>query len=320
MQLPSTSSLEFLHKEWPVITAAPYSFFGSLGILLFIGWIILRLLYRSRIDRHKETIEYLERENARLKSSSVTTPEQKVEPQRESVQDAFKNPRWEIVSDHSFANQSLEIDGKSFRNCSFTNTTLTYSGTAPAEFQGCHYPLRGSVTFDTRAPALMEYARLERYFRSLPNVRSIREAALDAKGKIIPTELQISSELVPSPSPDLCARVLMLGKALQEFLKLHGPEPKVTRQLLETPEAFQERWREVVMPWRTTFVGDYRMRFREPISRICDEIKAKQGMIYDARLDFLTNLAETNPNGDVETIGTISTILWNMALRIDEGV
>src|ERR1700674_4450282 len=274
MQLPDTSSLETLHKEWPVIKAAPYSFFASLGILLFIGWGVIWWVNRSLMQRRKETIDHLERDVVRLKTVSTTNAS--TEDNRKP--DAFKSPKWEIVDGYSFTNQIVELDGKSFRNCSFTNVTLTYNGKAPTEIlTGC--VLGPSIVLDTRNPALIEYWRLQKFIRSFPGAQVHREGPADAKGNLMPDKF--SFQALPPENPlvlDLCSRALILGKALQEFLKLHGPEPKVTRQLSETVDAFQERWRAEVMPWRPKFFGDYRTTFGRSVPSIRDEIKARHGI------------------------------------------
>lgn len=67
MQLPDTSSFEFLHREWPVIKAAPYSFCASVAIAVVIGWGVIWWIFRSRIERFQESIEHLERDKDRLK-------------------------------------------------------------------------------------------------------------------------------------------------------------------------------------------------------------------------------------------------------------
>jgi len=46
MQLPDTSSIEFLHKEWPVIKAAPYSFVICVLLAALIVWGIVWLIFR----------------------------------------------------------------------------------------------------------------------------------------------------------------------------------------------------------------------------------------------------------------------------------
>ena len=46
MRLPDTSSIEFLHKESPVIKAAPYSFVICVLLAPLIVWGIVWLIFR----------------------------------------------------------------------------------------------------------------------------------------------------------------------------------------------------------------------------------------------------------------------------------
>jgi hypothetical protein len=74
MQLPDTSGLETLHKEWPVIRAAPYSFAISVVIVCMIIGGVIYLLFRSRFDRLNETIEHQDRQIARLREEAGQAP------------------------------------------------------------------------------------------------------------------------------------------------------------------------------------------------------------------------------------------------------
>jgi hypothetical protein len=74
MQLPDTSGLETLHKEWPVIRAAPYSFVICVAIVCMIIGTVIYFLFRSRFDRLKETIEHQDRHIARLKEGAGQAP------------------------------------------------------------------------------------------------------------------------------------------------------------------------------------------------------------------------------------------------------
>jgi hypothetical protein len=232
--------------------------------------------------------------------------------------DAFKNPHWEIVTGHNFVNEAIELDGKSFRKCKFTNVTLTYSGKAPSEIlAGCLF--EQSTRLESRNPALIEYWRLHNFLCSIPGARVQDEGPADAKGN------PVSDKVVFQPAPpvnpihlDLCSRVLILCKEMQAFLIEHGREPKIERQPQESREDYQKRWREVVMPWRTQFHGDYRIRFGMAVPNIRDEIKARHG-VHDGFLDTFIDRAECNPNGDREAVDKIITILWSMALRVDDG-
>lgn len=158
MQLPDVGFLDALHREYPVIKAAPYSFFTSLGILLFISVAIVWWLYSSRIERLKEDIELLEREVARFekggrprekayKQSALIILLEKIRSavwhhQNEATQlqsgwrGRFDNPTWNIISNRKYENYSLEVDGNSYQNCSFKNVSFIFHGTAPFEFTG----------------------------------------------------------------------------------------------------------------------------------------------------------------------------------------
>jgi len=165
---------------------------------------------------------------------------------------------------------------------------------------------------------LIEYWRLQKFIRSFPGAQVHREGPADAKGNLIPDKFSFEAvRLENPPILDLCSKTLILCKELQAFLRLHGPEPKVERQLPETPEVFQQRWRSVVLPWRAKFHGDYRAKFGQAVPQIRDEIKAKQGF-YDVYLDEFIKRAENNPNGDIEAVEKISTTLWNIALKVDD--
>jgi hypothetical protein len=316
MQFPSTSSLEFIHKEWPVIKAAPYSFFGSLGILLFISWVFLRLLYRGRIDRHKETIGLLERDIVRLKESSATMP--KVEAQRELC-DAFKNPRYEIVGGYVFVNQAIEVDGKSFRDCSFTNITFIYNGNGPTEFIGCLF--HKSITLESRNPALIEFAQLQKVLRSIPGGEIGRDGVLDAKGKLLSGKFALVPVNPQSPestsiSPGLCSRVLVLCKELRDFLKEYGPEPKAARKPGDSDHDVVDDFYKTVVPWRQKFQADFRLRFADRVGRIRDEVRVVG--VSDGALDDAINKAINSPNGEVKAVEEIATKLWTFALNLDD--
>lgn len=66
LQLPDTSALDTLHKEWPTIKAAPYSFAISIVIVGMIVATVVWLIFRQRLDRYKEQVEHLERDIQRM--------------------------------------------------------------------------------------------------------------------------------------------------------------------------------------------------------------------------------------------------------------
>jgi hypothetical protein len=59
---------------------------------------------------------------------------------RPSQQFVFVNePPRNIVAGREFINQRVPLDGMAYRDCTFTNVTFLYSGTAPVEISGSHY-------------------------------------------------------------------------------------------------------------------------------------------------------------------------------------
>jgi len=107
--------------------------------------------------------------------------------------DPFKNPKFEIVIGQSYRNTSIEIDGKSFRRCSFANTKLVFVGRAPYEFASdCEFGEELELT--TENQAIIQYQRLRKVLQSMPGAK-IKEYTFDASGNPIPQK--ISFQLAP---------------------------------------------------------------------------------------------------------------------------
>ena len=134
------------------------------------------------------------------------------------------------------------------------------------------------------------------------------------------SEIQQLKGAQPKPSqypiPQLRAKVLVLCSELQGFLGEHGQEPKVERQLPEPPEAFQQRWRSSVPPWKAKFVGDYRLKFGDSVPRLRDEIRVRAGL-DDAFLNAAIDRAANDPNANVKAVEEVIKRFWDMALGIN---
>lgn len=102
-------------------------------------------------------------------------------PTQSSV--SWRNPHFDIVSGHTYVNKSIEIDGKSFRDCSFENVSFIFHGLAPAEFLGNTKMSRG-FSLDTDNPAIMLYAKLQRMARAFPGAQ-IKEGTIDDRGNLL---------------------------------------------------------------------------------------------------------------------------------------
>ncbi|HTS36788.1 MAG TPA: hypothetical protein VMH04_14025 [Candidatus Solibacter sp.] len=178
IQLPDTSWLEALRKEWPVLKQAPYSFLSSLGILLSIGWGTIWLLHRGRLARYKEEIECLERDIERLEKDRTPRPQKigllssvmEVWRDRRTVRslrsgrNAFSAPPSNIISKQRYENYSLEVDGNSYQDCSFKNVTFIFHGTAPFEFRGLIQLEKGEFVFHSDDPAVHNFEVMKEQF------------------------------------------------------------------------------------------------------------------------------------------------------------
>jgi len=168
MQLLDTSVIETLHKEWPVIKAAPFSFVISVGTVCMIIGGIMWLLFRSRLARHRGTIEHRERDITRQKGSQTRGDTvAKLSAEEEGTVDCFTNPRWETVSHQAFLNETVELDGKRFYRCTFTNARLSFRGNAPFELLECE--LAKSVALQTDNDAIRCYLIPERTLQAMAN-------------------------------------------------------------------------------------------------------------------------------------------------------
>jgi hypothetical protein len=121
---------------------------------------------------------------------------------------------------------------------------------------------------------------------------------------------------VQYPVPQLRAKVVAMISELQGFLGAHGQEPDVKRQLPESPETFQQRWRNEVPPWRAKFIGDYRLKFHASIPQLRDEIRLRTGM-DNSLLNVAIDMAANDPNANVTAVQAIIKQFWDMALQIN---
>lgn len=111
--------------------------------------------------------------------------------------DAFIHPRWQIVSGHRFENEAIDVDGKSFRSCTFTNVTFLFHGTAPTEFTGKSL-FDGSFRLDTDHPPTMFWRTLEGVFSKIAGA-AIESSPIDGKGQKV--ELKIDALAVNDGAP-----------------------------------------------------------------------------------------------------------------------
>ncbi|MGB9202869.1 MAG: hypothetical protein WCB94_02725 [Terriglobales bacterium] len=208
-QLPDTGAVDALHKEWPVIKAAPWSFFSSLGILIFIITVIIWSIFHARFERYKEEIDELKRYVERLEKGRHPRPVKltffarlieifdRGHPQNaRTLRDTFSNPRWNVVSKHRYENHSLEVDGNSYQDCSFKNVTFIFHGTAPFEFRGKTELDKGEFAFHSDDPAIQNFEMMKEQFIRLSKGQ-VEVGVKDAAGnRVAPPKLLVVPAIV----------------------------------------------------------------------------------------------------------------------------
>lgn len=210
-QLPDTGALDAIHREWPVIKAAPWSFFSSLGILVFIVTAIIWWRFSSRIERYRETIDDLERYVERLeKGRNPRTPtitffarligiwrsEKVIKQSKLGSREAFNDPRWRIISKQRYDNYSLEVDGNSYQDCSFKNVTFVFHGNAPFEFRGSTQLEKGEFVFHSDDPAIQNFEMMKEQFLRIPGAQAEAGVKDAAGNRVAPPKLVIAPTIV----------------------------------------------------------------------------------------------------------------------------
>ena len=98
------------------------------------------------------------------------------------------NDQWsdkkEAVIGKTFINEKVTLDGKSFTDCTFENTTLEYIGTGPVDL--VHLTFRGSCRVENNSKPALIMIRVLVGLGVIPSSAPIYSK--DASGKIIPLE------------------------------------------------------------------------------------------------------------------------------------
>jgi hypothetical protein len=133
-----------------------------------------------------------------------------------------------------YENDSIVVDGKSFRKCSFKNVTFRFHGAAPFEFMGETTLDSGSVRFVTDDPAILLYSQMTRKFEAIASRNAkVETGALDAKGREVPLQL-------PTVRADIenCPQILI--SKIECDVRGMFPETKLTLQNANKREGAQK--------------------------------------------------------------------------------
>jgi hypothetical protein len=93
------------------------------------------------------------------------------------------DPRIEAVVGKKFKNETISVDGQSYRNTTFENVTLLYNGVAPWEF-ATGVVFKGDITLRTENPSIFFYERLAMTLRNHPHLRRVSIGNVDKDGNI----------------------------------------------------------------------------------------------------------------------------------------
>ncbi len=85
-----------------------------------------------------------------------------------------KKPRVSVI-EKSFVNERVEIDGKSFINCKFTNVTLVFRGEAPFDLSDCGFFQSVNVDATSFGPATGTAIRLHYEIEAMRARAGIKE-------------------------------------------------------------------------------------------------------------------------------------------------
>jgi len=104
---------------------------------------------------------------------------------------SFRNPRWQIVNHHQFENQSIDVDSRSFRGCTFKNVRFSFHGTGPTEFTG-NSKFEGNIILSTDHPPTMFWRTLEHIFTTIPGAE-VETSPVDKSGHKVERKVDATS-------------------------------------------------------------------------------------------------------------------------------
>jgi hypothetical protein len=152
---------------------------------------------------------------------------------------SFVSPRWQIVSNHRFTNELVEVDGKSFRDCSFVNAKLMFHGIAPTEFVGTS-SFDNSVVLTSDNPAITLYAKLQRALKSAPNAK-VEEGSTDSKGQVLAGNFEVQEAAADSYVPESLAAI----REKQLVDEVNDMSADQMRQRINTDPEFVQRFNAI---------------------------------------------------------------------------
>jgi hypothetical protein len=103
----------------------------------------------------------------------------------------------ETISRKTYRNESVEIDGKTFDHCHFSNVTFVYHGTAGSTFLESEFLGKNYIKTDNQAAVGLQ--KFIMFLKNRPGVKAIEIGELDSTGKVNVWErLEVSDDELKS--------------------------------------------------------------------------------------------------------------------------
>jgi hypothetical protein len=121
-------------REWLAVTGAPFLYgvaliFVTTTVATMI-WFLLNLYYRSILASKDAEVALLLRQRDDYKDKLESASPEQVKALKPHVPADWDMPLTKTFR-QTFRNQTVDLDGRHFIECSFENVTLRYQGTRP---------------------------------------------------------------------------------------------------------------------------------------------------------------------------------------------
>lgn len=274
MQLPDTTALDSLHKEWPVIKAAPYSFVSSVVILCLVIGGIIYLLFRGRLERHKEQIGHLERDVARL---SKEVPHKTDIAAKEQVAGQSK------LVIHSAVYGTGPVDDMSvterLRTAVKDALVVPVDNNLVPRDPAIGKTKRLAVEYSYGNPSIQQASRLEGERLVLPEdseIQRLRGEIEQLTRKLI--NANVHAPIVNEVPADetIAQRVFAFCKELSIYMEERPARPDedaIWNETKDNQQAFVHRYETEVLPWDRKLSAGYWKDFRERAVDLNNELE-----------------------------------------------
>lgn len=107
-------------------------------------------------------------------------------------------PATEVIHGHSYENQIIDIDGKHFIECTFTNVRWRFNGNARADFTNVHP--HGKNLLVTTSPAISFYTQMAESLKLADFVDHVDTVLVQEDGSLKPISRTVQAKKFKPPS------------------------------------------------------------------------------------------------------------------------